>query len=162
MLRDSGQNGMDFEGDSIMRDAAEGLVQEQRRSLRGRAARSGVTGEEGGSEMSVIAGVSASGKGVRIGGSVKIGTGPGGVQRKKKKGDMDSVSCASSPALREALADKYSQTKTFVLHVEVSVDSYAVMAVLAHSTLCASNHLSESTNYQRKKSGTARNVVMTM
>lgn len=91
---------MDPEGDSIMRDAAEGLVQEQRRSLRGRAARSGAAldgavgreGVGGGSEMSVIAGVSASGKGVKIGGAVKIGTGPGGVQRKKKKGDIDVVS----------------------------------------------------------------------
>lgn len=81
-----------------MRDAAEGLVQEQRRSLRGRAARIGATGDggsasgEGGSEMRLIAGVNASGKGVKVGGSAKIGTGPGGVQRKKKKGDVDVVS----------------------------------------------------------------------
>lgn len=91
---------VDYEGDAIMQEAAEGLVQEQRRSLRGRAARSGLRddGSEvvgGGSEMSVIAGVSASGRGVRIGGSVKIGTGPGGVQRKKTKGDVNVVSLIS-------------------------------------------------------------------
>lgn len=80
-----------------MREAAEGLVQEQRRSLRGRAARSGLNAEDGevvggGSEMSLIAGVSASGRGVKIGSSVKIGTGPGGVQRKKTRGDVNAVS----------------------------------------------------------------------
>lgn len=91
------ENGVDIGGDTIMRDVAEGLVQEQRRSLRGRAARSGLATDRaeavaGGSEMSIIAGVNASGKGVKIGGAGKIGTGPGGVQRKKKKGDLEAVS----------------------------------------------------------------------
>lgn len=79
-----------------MQDADDGLVQEQRRSLRARAARSGLDSAGdvagGGSEMSVIAGVSASGNRVKIGATTKIGTGPGGVQRKKKKGDLDVVS----------------------------------------------------------------------
>jgi hypothetical protein len=94
-------------------------------------------------DMGVRTGVSASGKGVKVG--ARAGTPVG---RRKGK-DLVSITCRTAD---------YSRIKTSVHRAGVSADSCAVMAVRDPFTSCASSHRCVSTNSQSRRDGSAKSA----
>lgn len=136
---------------SLAKEAADGLSSTRLRPTRGR-------------DSLQRTGVSASGKGVKVGGGVRVNnatpkTAVSSATRKQPK-PTEPVSHPKPLHLchRALLTAISNRIKTSVQRVAESANSSAVMDVPDHSTLCVWNRPYAWTSYQKRTTGTVANA----